>query len=199
MIRVSDDLQNMSPTTVKARILITEDCNRNCSGCCNSYSKIMSRAQYVDDLTDLPGELKSIMITGGEPMLYPEKTQRIAEELRGRYPSSNLYLYSALYHDNLEMIIPALDGFHYTIHEGANKKDLFLLDKLQELVQNHKDEWSDKSFRLYVDDRVNLPVRIVPNVWTQSNISAWITEQELLDQQPNGLPVGEQLFIYTGN
>jgi pyruvate-formate lyase-activating enzyme len=183
----------------KARVLITEDCNRGCSGCCNTYSRIMSSAQYIDNLGDLPQELGEIMITGGEPILYPEKTQRITEELRGRYPSSKLYLYSALYHDNLENIIPILDGFHYTIHEGAKERDLVLLDKLQGLLQRHQEVWSDKSFRLYVDDKVNLAVRIVPSVWNQVRISKWLIEQELLDKQPGGLPVGEHLFIYTGN
>ena len=183
----------------KARVLITEDCNRGCSGCCNTYSDIMSHAQYIDNLMDLPQELGGIMITGGEPMLNPERTQRIVEELRGRYPSSKLYLYSALYHDNLENILPILDGFHYTIHEGAKEKDLVLLDSLQGLLQRHQEDWSDKSFRLYVDDRVDLPVRIVPNVWTKANVSKWMTEQELLEKQPDGLPAREHLYIYTGN
>jgi len=183
----------------KARVLITEECNRRCSGCCNTYSQIMRHAQYIGSLMDLPQELDEIMITGGEPMLYPEKTQRIAGELRDRYPSSRLYLYSSLYHDNLENIIPTLDGFHYTIHEGAKERDLTLLDRLQGLLQRHKEDWSDKSFRLYVDDRVDLPVRIVPNVWSQVRISKWLTEQELLKQQPDGLPAKEKLYIYTGN
>ena len=183
----------------KARVLITEDCNRRCSGCCNTYSQIMSPAQYIYSLVNLPRELGEIMITGGEPMLYPEKTQRIARKLRGRYSSSKLYLYSALYHDNLENIIPILDGFHYTIHKGAKEKDLVLLDRLQGLLQRHQEDWCDKSFRLYVDDRVNLAVRIVPNVWSQVRISKWLTEQELLQQQPEGLPAREHLYIYTGN
>lgn len=182
----------------KARILITEICNRNCYGCCNTYSTIMSQAQYINDLTELPQELEEIIITGGEPMLFPKKTQRIVEELRNRYPSSKLYLYSAFYHKNLKNIIPTLDGLHYTIHQGAKEKDLILLDELQELLQKNQESWNDKSFRLFIDDRVDLPIRIIPNVWTQVRIDKWLTEQELLDKQPNGLPPGEKLYIYTG-
>jgi organic radical activating enzyme len=183
----------------KARLLITMKCNRQCAGCCNTYYNIMSDARHIDSLTDLPDELGSIMITGGEPMLFPQKTQRIAEELRNRYPLSRLYLYSATYDDNLENIIPLLDGFHYTIHKEANNNDLILLDKLQELLQRHQEDWRDKSFRLYVDDKVNLSVRIVSDVWTQANISKWLTEEELLEKQPGGLPAKEKLYIYTGN
>ena len=89
----------------KARILITEKCNRSCSGCCNNYSKIMWEAKYIDSLTDLPPVLKEIMITGGEPMLFPNKTEKIIRELKERYSSSKIYLYSALYRKNLENII----------------------------------------------------------------------------------------------
>lgn len=182
----------------KARILITEKCNRNCSGCCNSYERIMKSAQYINTLTELPNDLKEIMITGGEPMLFPHKTERITKELREQYPLSKIYLYSALYNENLENIIPLLDGFQYTIHEGAIERDLDLLDNLQELIKTHRQEWQDKSFRLYIDDRVDLPVRIFPNIWDRATISTWLTEEELLDIQPDGLPKGEALYIYTG-
>ena len=132
-------------------------------------------------------------------MLFPQKTRRIAGELRDKYPSSKIYLYSALYHGNLQLIIPIIDGLHYTIHKEAKEKDLVLLDRLQKLLQKRRTDWIDKSFRLYVDNRVNLPVRIVPTVWSQVRISKWLTEQELLDRQPGGLPAGESLYIYTGN
>ncbi len=183
----------------KARILITGECNRNCSGCCNNYSNIMRNARHITNLADLPTSLGEIMLTGGEPMLFPPKTERITGKLRCRYPLSKIYLYSALYHDSLEIIIPKLDGLHYTIHEGATERDLNLLDKLQSLLQAHREDWSEKSFRLYIDNRVNLPVTVIPNIWRQVNISKWLTEKELLDKQPGGLPKGELLFIYTGD
>lgn len=185
-------------TGKKARILITRECNRNCAGCCNKYSHIMKNARFISNLGDLPMDLSSIMISGGEPMLFPHKTERIAAELKDRHPSSKLYLYSALYHPHLGKIIPIIDGLHYTVHEGATERDVELLDKLQGLIQTHRKDWEKKSFRLYVDDKVILPVRIVPNIWNQVNVSKWMTEQELLDKQPNGLPEGESLFIYTG-
>ena len=183
----------------KARVLITKICNRNCVGCCNTYSHIMNSARYIENLTDLPQNLGEIMITGGEPMLFPQKTQKIAKKLRSRYPSSKIYLYSALYQDNLENIVPILNGVHYTIHEGATDGDLILLDRFQGMLQKHEVNWSNKSFRLYIDDRVDLPVRIIPNIWSQVGISKWLTEQELLDKQPSGLPKRELLYIYTGD
>lgn len=182
----------------KARILITEKCNRNCSGCCNTYERIMKSAQYLDTLTELPKDLKEIMITGGEPMLFPQKTERITKELRKIYPQAKIYLYSSLYNKNLENIISLLDGFQYTIHEGAIERDLLLLDNLQELLKEHRQDWKEKSFRLYIDDRVDLPVRIMPHIWDRATISTWLTEEELLDLQPDGLPKGEALYIYTG-
>ncbi len=183
----------------KARILITEKCNRDCSGCCNTYSKIMGEARYIDRLTDLPTALKEIMITGGEPMLFPDKTEKIIRELRERYSSSKIYLYSALYRKKLEDIIPLIDGLHYTLHEGATEKDLKLLYGLQELLKINGKDWGEKSFRLYIDNKINLSITIIPNLWRQVNMSKWLTEEELLFKQPGGLPKGELLFIYTGD
>ena len=68
---IKDKLKNVQlifcsmPLEDKARILITEKCNRRCSGCCNTYPYIMSHAKYINDLMDLPKELGEIMITGG--------------------------------------------------------------------------------------------------------------------------------------
>lgn len=193
-----DPKDQIEPKT-KARVLITEDCNRNCTGCCNNFESIMQHAQYIDTLYELPQFLTEIMISGGEPMLYPERTLRITRELRDQYPLSKIYLYSSFYNKNLEEIIPLLDGFQYTIHEGATESDLVLLDKLQELLENHRKDWHDKSFRLYIDDKVDLPVRVLPNVWNKAKVSTWLTENELLDIQPNGIPEGELLYIYTGD
>jgi len=61
----------------KLRLLLWEDCNRNCEGCCNKDW----------DLASLPSihltkkELSSydmIVLTGGEPLLYPELTAKVA-------------------------------------------------------------------------------------------------------------------------
>ena len=191
------DPKDMTEPKNKARVLITKECNRSCSGCCNNFDSIMRYAQYIDTLSDLPQELSEVMISGGEPMLFTERTLRLTEELKERYPFSKLYLYSSYYNNTLEDIIPLLDGFQYTIHEGATEEDLLLLDNLQELLDRHKEEWTDKSFRLYIDDKVDIPMRILPNVWNKAKVSTWLTEEELLNIQPNGLPEGEALYVYT--
>jgi len=177
---------------------VTKACHRQCAGCCNTYTTIMKHASYIERIADLPTELDEIMITGGEPMLVPERTQRLSTQIRNRYPASKLYLYSAEYNEAMKNTIPIVDGLHYTVHEGATLQDITSLNRLQELLQSHKAQWREKSFRLYIDNRVILPVTINPDIWSQVNISKWFTEQELLDKQPTGLPVGESLFIYIG-
>lgn len=181
----------------RARVLITEECNRNCSGCCNKYFKIMEQAKRITTLDEL-SIYKIISITGGEPLLFPEKTERIIDELKGKKDPPVIYLYSAYYHPSLKKIIPMIGGLHYTVHEGAKEKDFELFYSLQELIKINKKEWKDKSFRLYIDNKVDEPLSILPNVWNQSNVSKWLTEKELLDKQPNGLPLNETLFIYMG-
>jgi molybdenum cofactor biosynthesis enzyme MoaA len=51
----------------KLRLLVTERCARSCSGCCN----------HDWDLAALPtcesyAGYDEVLLTGGEPMLYPE-------------------------------------------------------------------------------------------------------------------------------
>ena len=50
----------------KARLIITFDCPRKCSYCCNTYKKIMEHARFTDGLEELTN-YDEIMITGGEP------------------------------------------------------------------------------------------------------------------------------------
>jgi len=179
----------------KARLLITEECNRNCSYCCNHYYNIMKNTKYINSLDELPVNLTEIMITGGEPMLFPQKTKDISIKLKKKYPFSKLYLYTTLYNDELENIIPYLDGVHYSLHSKETINDLELLYKFQGLLCLYEEEWNKKSFRLYVDSKVKLPVSVIPYLWKRMEMFKWSTEEELIAKQPDGLPAGESLYI----
>ena len=49
--------------------------------------------------------------------------------------------------------------------------------------------WPDKSWRLFVDNRVLLPLWLIPRIWTRVEIKAWLPE----GQCP--LPPQEDLLI----
>ena len=179
----------------KARVLITRECLKDCQGCCNNYNQIMKGAQYINHINELPFDLDEILITGGEPLLRPSRTFRIVKTLAANYPDSKLYLYSAFYSPALEVMIPYLNGLHYTIHKNETAWDIELFNALQDLLTRYKRKWAKKSFRLYIENGVKIVFRIKAYSWSNIRITKWLTEKELLEKQPNGLPLGESLYI----
>lgn len=175
----------------KARVLITRDCNRSCKGCCNSHDTIMKDIISIDNLSQLPKDLDEIMITGGEPMLYPNYTLKIAKDLKNIYQNrAKIFLYTALYSENIVQILPYIDGLHYTIHEEHDQFDIFGLFWIQDIIAR----FHDKSYRLYIDNNVSSFLNIIPSAWDNIKISKWLTEKELLMKQPYGLPPHEILY-----
>lgn len=95
------------------RLIVTKDCNRDCSGCCNNYYNInelpiISNYEHYDE----------IIITGGEPMLYPHLIEDIILDIKKINPNCGIILYTA--YDFLTIInsgiIGFLDGLTITLH-----------------------------------------------------------------------------------
>jgi len=107
----------------KLRLLITTDCDKNCKGCCN-------KDWDIDRFPILPLHgWSEILITGGEPMLYPLRLDNLLSRIRKVNPDAKKILYTAkmldlndnsgkevLYHS----IVNKLDGITLTLH---NQKD----------------------------------------------------------------------------
>ena len=60
----------------KLRLLVTTKCPNKCPMCCNN-SWDFSKLPVVEHFN-----YKEIMITGGEPLLFPEKLSNLAESIR---------------------------------------------------------------------------------------------------------------------
>ena len=94
---------------MNARLLVTYDCPRSCPMCCN---KDMSgpKPAILYDMDRLRG-LRMVLITGGEPLLYPERLLRLIHELRMK-TTCQIIVYTAITdaHYTLERIIRAADG-----------------------------------------------------------------------------------------
>ena len=74
----------------KLRLLLFEDCDRQCSRCCNKYY----------DLKNLPVEAdftgyREIILTGGEPMLKPRLVLKTIMEIREQNPQALIFMYTA--------------------------------------------------------------------------------------------------------
>ena len=64
----------------KLRLLLTENCNRECKGCCNTDWDIKNLPEIsADEIINENFDL--IMITGGEPLLYPHKLYQLLFKL----------------------------------------------------------------------------------------------------------------------
>jgi len=103
----------------KLRLLLFEDCNRTCEGCCNkswdlkSLSKVTSFKYYYQ-----------VMITGGEPMLDPELVMNVARKIREENQETEIILYTAKTNNYLWLIeiMYWVDGITITLHDQSDVK-----------------------------------------------------------------------------
>ena len=96
-------------TKDKLRLLLFDDCNRNCPGCCNRDWDLQA-LPLCQDYTPY----RLIMLTGGEPMLYPEIIREAIAAIR-RQTNVPIYLYTAM-PEQLDALMPLLDGVTVTLH-----------------------------------------------------------------------------------
>lgn len=96
----------------KLRLLLTEQCNRDCSGCCNKDWEL-SKLPVCTDYT----KYKMIMLTGGEPMLQPELVMQAIDTIC-RQTNAPIILYTADLSNwnQLMRILERIDGITVTLH-----------------------------------------------------------------------------------
>lgn len=169
-----------------ARVVTTWRCHRDCDLCCNKKLLVEPRPCSIADLTGYD----QVLLTGGEPMLYPEQVVAVARELRLRTPpkQQRIYLYSALAHPAFPEVLKWIDGVHFTLHHPLMHFDLEGFKWFQGLLVSQAG--LGKSFRLYVDPRIDRSVKIVPNRWARVEVKPW------LDECP--LPENEEFFELGG-
>ena len=149
----------------KLRLLLFEECNRNCSGCCNKDWDLKS----LPIITDFHG-YDEILLTGGEPMLMPFFVIREAKKIKQKSPTSKIYLYTAKIDQPIAILafLNYIDGITLTLHHQSDIKDLIILNEI--LPDN-----LNKSFRLNVFKKIKLPQKIKP-FWKIKNEIKWIKD-----------------------
>lgn len=97
----------------KLRLVLNTDCNRNCEGCCNKDWDL----ENLEIATDY-AQYDEILLTGGEPMLYPDHIERVVGVLREQTVAP-IYLYTAKIDDTFAAmkILEIIDGITITLHE----------------------------------------------------------------------------------
>ncbi|RFZ77593.1 hypothetical protein DS742_17410 [Lacrimispora amygdalina] len=160
----------------KLRLILFEECHRNCDGCCNKDW----------DLPNLPvcrdfQNYDSIMLTGGEPMLHPEVIVKAIGTIRMQ-TKAPIILYTSLVADKemLGKILDCIEGITVTLHTPEDITPFLEFDRYYAGNGN-------MSFRLNIFRGVG-HVPVSPRWKVKDNIT-WIKDCPL--------PLGETLMRFA--
>lgn len=173
---------------MKARIIVTRKCTRDCALCCNKFESIRRRIVPLDMYQVV--QCSEISLSGGEPGLEVGKTISLIEKIR-KASIAPIWVYASI-STNLEKMLPWVDGIQYTIHSGANVDDIADFKIVQGMLLGSK-----LHNRLKVDCSAPpvSPIIVQHNIWSEIKLNKFYTNEELIALAPNGgIPNGEILF-----
>lgn len=166
-----EDWTDLSETIInKLRLLLFENCNRNCKGCCNKDWEL-NKLEVETDFSSYD----EILLTGGEPMLNPSLVIDTIMEIRKQNPFVMIYMYTAKVDNLTDMVhvLTCVDGITVTLHDES---DITPFSNLVELVTGltnlHKD-FLEKSYRVNIFKEVIYSINI-STMWKVKNNIKWI-------------------------
>lgn len=131
------------------RLLLWPDCDRSCDYCCNKQFNL-AELPVAPDFR----EFGSIILTGGEPLLYPEVLLDEIARIKRR-TLAFIYMYTACNtkpHTYLR-ILQQIHGVSHTIHSQDDVKDFGML---QTWLDREYPMVKHKSMRLLIRNGVNM-------------------------------------------
>ena len=149
------------------RLLITEECNFNCSYCCNKMPEVRRCFRYKK-LNDINfREYDSICITGGEPFKYLGRMSYVFWKAADFIQYQYLYTNGSLINRSNFKILRWFDGVSVGVHDElpvdqiqfltALKNVRFLIDR--EKVGRYRDIIPQDRIKLYTLNDCNLTDR----------------------------------------
>lgn len=164
----------------KLRLLLFEDCNRACDGCCNK--------QW--DLNELEAETSFdqynlIILTGGEVMLDKELLIQAISDIK-RQTDAPIYVYTANVDDSehIKILLRVVNGITLTLHE---QEDIASFEVLNRVLS---DKEKNKSLRLNVFKGISL---------NGIDTSGWNIKQDIEWIEDCPLPENEVFKRYESN
>ena len=173
----------------KLRLLLWEDCGKSCPGCCN---KDWNLKELPIATNLIPYD--EIILTGGEPMLYPELLQRVIGEIQATTNSPRIYLYTAntKNYDKLINVLITIDGLTITLHEDEDVKDFVRFMEEMNKIGERLPYWlENKSLRLHIFKEVDASV--IKNIKLIGN---WDIKDDIEWEQNCPLPDDEVFMRY---
>jgi len=148
---------------MKLRLLLWEECPKRCPLCANRHYDLKA-LPVVDGYAGY----EEIVLTGGEPMLWPDRVKETVAEIR-QQTDAPVYMYTAWTRDVFEVlsVLKRLDGLTVSIHNYGDVLNFALVNIAVEKL------WfllSDKSLRLKIFEGSRMhPERF--------NLSRWQVER----------------------
>jgi len=147
----------------KLRLILFEECNRKCEGCCNKDWDLKS-LPIIHDYK----QFDMILLTGGEPLLCPTIVRTTIENIR-RESKATIIIYTALVDSPLIFyaLLELVDGITLTIHEQNDVPDFYVLCAI--LANSNI---TGKTMRLNVFEGIT--IQNIPSYWIVKKDMKWI-------------------------
>lgn len=180
----------------KYRVILTKACPRHCPDCVNTVDGVLEQAKRMN-LADIFANGDDIVLTGGEPGIYPRLIEDI-NTLKKNNPLSKLFIYASVVTKKLLNAMEKVDGVSFTLHYPLTESDKKGFYLFQDKIKQIKSQTPNKTYRLYSDSRIKeKELNIEDNLYARHNRIKWMNAQEILSQKDRnfGCPVDEQLVL----
>ena len=159
------------------RLLLLEQCNRDCELCCNKNQdlpdlEIADKSDYIN--------AKVICLTGGEPMLRPGLIRKAVAEIR-ECSDAKIILYTAKTDNFIELqsILEIVDGMTITLHEQSDVNDL---KNFMSYCNRYNIAFKSLRINIFKNIEFELPETRC-SIWTIKDNIEWIPDCPLLDNE----------------
>jgi pyruvate-formate lyase-activating enzyme len=163
-----------------ARLICTYKCKKDCSGCCNKNWQ----GPKPKEVTHF--NYRMVMITGGEPLLFPVQVLHLCAEIREK-SEAKIILYTALSKVGESLLYLAynyIDGMTLTLHQQEDVAPFLVLNR--EFLKFQSTKLKDKLLRLNIFKGITLP--------KDTDLSLWKIKKEIEWIKNCPLPEGEELL-----
>lgn len=153
----------------KLRLLVTRDCNRACPLCCNNQFDIEEIPTHGEDYSGYD----EIILTGGEPLFFPNDLYRAIDEIRRSNKTAPIYVYTAWRRGaNIVELLRWVDGITLTLHNMEDLRQFKITDYLIHTAKAAE----GKSLRLNITSPEVMAMPYSPLLPWASKFVAWVKD-----------------------
>lgn len=170
-------IMEMMERNRKLRLLVTTDCPNHCPMCCNNQFDFdkLKRVEHFD--------YDEIMITGGEPLLFPNKVAELARAIKTTnsilYPQEKtpkIYVYTSVAsYLPIKHVLNAADGIVLTPHSQEDVRKFLNLNRVMGVYLRINKTHPSLRLNLFKNIKAMLPEDIDLSLWQVKDME-WIKD-----------------------